>query len=438
MVNHCVVRLARLLSSNQVGGWLDQVVASASNLFIVLIVARWMSVIDLGYYAIAFSVFTVLGTVQDSLITRPYTVQMLNSDVDPRVRSAGALAFALSLWLSLTLILWATGIALVLSGQADREASIAFILGAAIPSLLLREFVRRYCFAHLKAWQAFSVDLAYLIFAILGFLLTIVYFELTVISVIVVMTLSCTASAGAWMFLNHRSFLFDIHEVRGVAASMASVGGWLTFGQIAAQAQSFSVQWIALLTVGPAATGVYTASLSVISLSNPLLFGYFNLLTPQFVRCYKSSGLDAVFRRAVLSSLLLGCLTSCFALFVFFLGDWILRVLFPGEEYQSSSKILVILAVALVASSLGGPATIALVTLDRAKETAILSAAMACAGGALILVLMVGWGLETAIYGVLAYETIGSFARWGLLVRLLLRKQLLGIQSPITYTRSGI
>ena len=62
----------KTLLSNQLAGWLDQIIVSAASFVVLLILARSTGVANVGYYAVGLSILALAITVQDSLVTRPY------------------------------------------------------------------------------------------------------------------------------------------------------------------------------------------------------------------------------------------------------------------------------------------------------------------------------------------------------------------------------
>ena len=57
----------------------DQAAVSAANFLVLLLIARYSTSADVGIYAIAFSIVVILISVQEALITRPYTVSFFDS-----------------------------------------------------------------------------------------------------------------------------------------------------------------------------------------------------------------------------------------------------------------------------------------------------------------------------------------------------------------------
>jgi O-antigen/teichoic acid export membrane protein len=412
-----------MLQSHQMGGWADQLIVSAANFMLLLMVARWASVAEVGLYAIAFSLLVFASTLQDSLVTRPYTIQAVKPEGDPREQAAGALAFAASLAAGLSGLAGLTAGILWFIGGDGPALRLAAALAAALPFLMLREFARRYSFAHLRTWGALATDVTATMLAAGGIIVIARLGMLTAATAIVVLAWACGIAAAAWVFWHRAAFAFRLAGMRAAIVRSARLGKWLFSGQLAMQAQAYAAHWITLAIGGAAVTGLYAACLSIVALSNPFLFGYFNLLTPKFARTLRDSGNAALCRQAALGALFLAIVIGGFAVFVTVFGAWLLGQMFPAEDYREASGVLSLLAFAAFAGALGGPASVALMAAERGKPIAITSAVVCIGGSALVLVLMSGWGLMAAAFGILATETAGSIARWLLLLRLLPRER---------------
>jgi O-antigen/teichoic acid export membrane protein len=412
-----------LIFSRQMAGWADQIVVSAGNLVVILMLARWAALLDVGYYAVAYSILALAMTTQDSLVTRPFTIQMFKSEESGERHAAGALLFALLLVLGLAATALAVAGALRLGGQSADGVWLAATLAVAIPFVLWKEFARRFSFAHLQPGQALLTD------ACATAMTTAVLFalasagHLSAVTALLAMALGCGLAAVAWFAGRRADFHFDRQSAANTIRRSIGLGKWLLSGQIALQAQGYAAHWITLAIGGAVVTGLYSACLSIVALCNPFLFGYFNILTPKFVLVLKDGGAGALRRHAALGSLFLGLVIGAFVLALWMFGSTIMGIMFPGGAYQEGLGILTVLAIATWAGALGGPAGVALMAAEKGRPLAALSAAICVAGSALVLVLMWYGGLAAAAIGILATEALGSLGRWALLLHLLPRER---------------
>jgi hypothetical protein len=69
---------------------LDQGLISGANFLITILLARWLTAGQYGAYTLAFSIFLLLGSVHDSLVSEPMTVFGPSSHVDHRREYLGA------------------------------------------------------------------------------------------------------------------------------------------------------------------------------------------------------------------------------------------------------------------------------------------------------------------------------------------------------------
>jgi len=117
-------------------------------------------------------------------------------------------------------------------------------------------------------------------------------------------------------------------------------------------------------------------------------------------------------REVVRDSLLLGVAMTLFCLVVLFAGEHVMRLLYPGKEYEGQGRTVAVLAVALLASAVGNPASVALASMERARAIVWAGLIGAVITGVLVWLSMVEWGLLGAAYGFLAGNVAGSVGRW--------------------------
>ncbi|MET0538761.1 MAG: hypothetical protein ABWZ64_12590 [Xanthobacteraceae bacterium] len=131
------------------------------------------------------------------------------------------------------------------------------------------------------------------------------------------------------------------------------------------------------MTGGAVVTGIYAACTSIVAFANPLIFGFFNILTPRFVRTLRSEGLLALRRQAARDALVLGAVMATFFVLVLLFGDELMQLLYPGSEYRGNGHTLVVLAAASMVAAIGAPAAVALMTAEHARAVALIAAGTA-------------------------------------------------------------
>jgi O-antigen/teichoic acid export membrane protein len=89
-----------------------------------------------------------------------------------------------------------------------------------------------------------------------------------------------------------------------------------------------------------------------------------------------------------------------------------MRFLFHGAEYDGHRQTLTVLALSLLAGSLGAPAQFALAAMQRPRPIVVSSVVGAIVTFVLVLALMGRFGLVGAAYGFLSGSATGSIGRW--------------------------
>ena len=406
--------LRKLLASNQLASWAGQGLVSAMNFVVLIMLARYAGAIEVGYYAAGFSILIMAMVTQDSLVTRPYAIQLFKPPDVPEAHAYGALIFSLGLSATISLGLAAAAYVMHLLEPHARLTSLFLVLSVVTPLALSRDFARRFSFAHLRMRQALVLDAA--ASTILLLLIVILAWCELLDATTALFAIGIAGAFGAliWSWLSRGYFTRKPGAARQTAKLSWSLGKWLLSSQIALQVQSYAAHWITLLVAGAAATGLYSACLSIVGLANPFLFGLFNMLTPKFVRALKDEGEAGLKRAALRDAVLIGAIMGAFAMFVIMSGNLILPLLFPGEDFAGGQDVLSILALSSAISAMGAPATIALSAAERGQAIAGLSFAICLLGSVAVWLLLQQWALMGAAIGILITESIGAAARWAL------------------------
>lgn len=99
---------------------------------------------------------------------------------------------------------------------------------------------------------------------------------------------SCGLACLAWLYLARRQFALRLAHFSATLVQSWTLGKWLLSNQLAVQAMGYVTYWLSLMTGGAVVTGIYAACTSIVAFANPLIFGFFNILTPRFVRTLRS------------------------------------------------------------------------------------------------------------------------------------------------------
>jgi O-antigen/teichoic acid export membrane protein len=414
------LRLMVTKSGSLILGSADQAIVSLSSFATFVMVGRWTDPSQLGAYAVALSVLALALAMQEALVSRPYIVHLHRPLGTTAEHAFSVLILSLLLGALTTVVVGA--IALLLSAlQADRGLiGIVWALAGALPLVLLREFARRFAFAHLNVSAALKIDAAAAVLMV-GTISALGWAgELSAARALIAVGLACGLATLGWLSLAKTQFAWSAGKLLPELRRCWGIGKWFLSGQLAAQAQGYMVPWLALVLAGAAMTGIYTACASVVAFANPFIYGVFNVLTPKYVSILKAHGMRALRHRVACDALLLAVIMIAFAVVVSLFGDRVMHLLYQHAEYTGYGHVLVVLSVAALVAVAGVPASLALAAAEHARAHAAIKALGAVLTVLLVSSLLPWWGILGASYGVLVVETVVAIGQWvafSLLVR---------------------
>ncbi|MCA6122023.1 lipopolysaccharide biosynthesis protein [Bradyrhizobium sp. WSM 1704] len=393
-------------------GLADQAVVSGVSFATTVLVGHWTSPRELGLYAIGISILISIVAIQDSLIALPYTIQRHLPRGTPTEHAGGSLVQS-GLLSALGLIVPSgTALALSVYGAAPELVAMTWALAIVTPFALLRDFGRRYSFAHLQMNRALILDVAVAAIQLVALCWLGWTGRMSSASAYIAIGIACALPGSVWLCLNRSNFVIRTNQLSAAITHGWDLGKWLFAIQITICVQASIPYWLLALIAGPTATGIYAACMSIVLFANPFIIGIGNTLAPKAALALSEGGHPRLCREAAQDLLLLGGAMMLFCLAIFFLGDDVMRLLYSNEEYADHAHTLFVLALALLASALGMPATNALLAMERPQ--ALLGASSLGAGVTVALVwyLMIEGGLPGAAYGFLTGSVTGSLGRW--------------------------
>jgi len=300
---------------------------------------------------------------------------------------------------------------------------------------MLREFGRRFAFAHFQIAQALLLDLAAGVTQIAALFWLGWTGRMSVAAACTALGGACALTSIAWLYLARSNFAIRTGLLPAAVKQSWGLGKWLFAGQITVSVQSYITYWLLALFVGTTATGVYTACMSVVSVANPLIVELGNILMPRAVLAFKEGGAARLRRQTIRVSPLLGAAMTLFCAAVAFAGEDVVRSLFNGKEYEGQGHTVTVLALALLASAVGFPASNALASMERPSAIVWVGLITALLTIVLVWWLIVGWGLLGAAYGFLAGNVAGAVGRWVAFLALVPRRESRPVRSSIHAAR---
>jgi O-antigen/teichoic acid export membrane protein len=417
-----LVGLIRLGSGTHALALADQAVVSSASLLTTIILGRFTHPNELGLYAIGASLMVLALNLQESLVSLPYTIQRHRVLGMPTEYAGCSLAQSGALSTFSCVLLAAAALGLSTRRAESELTAMVWVLAGATPFALLREFARKFAFAHLRLAQALIIDVT--VAAIqLGVLSWLGWTgRMSAATACAALGGSCALTGIVWLFVARNNFAIRVGDLPTMTKQSWRLGKWLFASQMTVTVQSYVSYWLLAAVLDTTATGVYAACMTVAMFANPLIIGLSNVLMPGAVLAFKEGGCVQLRRQAIRDLILLGALMALFCAAVLLMGEDIMRILYRGEQYEGQGRTISVLAAASLAFAMGIPASIALTSMERPR--AIVLAGLA---GAIVTVvvgwwLMVEWGSLGAAYGFLWGNLIGTIGRWAIFSSLVRRR----------------
>jgi O-antigen/teichoic acid export membrane protein len=404
-------RARRIVSETHALALVDQAVVSAVSFLTMVVIGRATSPSELGVYALGTSLLIWLLMSQESLITLPYTVQQHHPLGTPSEHAGSTLTLSALLSAFATVGLATSALVMSEFNAPPELVAVTSALAAVVPFALLREFGRRFAFAHLHTGTALVLDVAVVTtqLGVIGWLAWAGWLSAT--TAFAAIGAACGLTGAAWLYRARGNFVIRGDQLPKAMQQSWSLGKWLLATQLTVTLQVQINYWLLAWIAGTAVTGVYAACMSVASLANPLLLGSGNILNAKAALAFKEGG-ARLLREATQDTLLLGAAMTLFSLMILLAGEDIVRLIYPGPEYAGHGHTVTVLGLAPLAVAVGLPAWSALTSIGRTREVFLTGSFGAALTVILAWCLVADWGLPGAAYAFLGGTVARSAARW--------------------------
>lgn len=390
----------------------DQAVVSATNFLTTILIGRWCGAEALGVYAIGFSLTMAWICVQDSLIVLPYTINRLRPMGRPQLYAGSSLAQVGLLSVLAILVSMATAVGLSAGRAGSSLVTVIWIMTAITPFTLLREFGRRFAFAHLRVTEALVLNVAVAALQFSAFAWLAWMGSLSAPTAFVAIGVACALPAAVWLYVSRRDFAISWERTRRALRENWSLGKWLFAWQATSVLQANFIQWLLAAFFGTTATGVYAACMTVPLFANPLILGVGNALAPTTAHAYNKLGGVGLRRVVFQTTILIGTAMTLFCVVVTLSSEHLLNLLYHGRQYEGHGGTVAVLTLAMLATALGISPNSGLMAVGRSDV--VFKLGLLGLGVSVVLVpgLVFPWGLTGAACAFLAGNLAGSAARW--------------------------
>ncbi|MGI9518960.1 MAG: lipopolysaccharide biosynthesis protein, partial [Pirellulaceae bacterium] len=285
--------------------------------------------------------------VQESLITTPYTFFVSQLEKARQKSFAGStLTSAVVYMTTVTGLLAFVVMILWLAGSRGGFVTILLALVLILPVSLLREFCRRWLFAHLRVPMATLLDAVYAITILGGLWLLTTLDQVTAFYALLVSGLgSLLAVLLAKRFQS--DFSLEANVLRSDVNKNLGFGRWTAGASLLSATLMYFAHWYLVATQGEASAGLYAACLTLVFLANPFLLGLSSILAPRAAREFSRHGKPGVRRVVVQYTVVVILVLTAFAGVMGVAGDWLLGFVFE-DHYRGNQFTINVLVAAMI------------------------------------------------------------------------------------------
>lgn len=407
----------------------DQGISSATNFLTGVIIARACSKEELGLYMLGFSLILLTGDLQTSLIATPYMIYAPRLKGDAHGLYTGStLIHQLALSLLIVIALVGGGFA-VSSGVGPRGLGpVLWALVAVITFIMLRDYVRRVCFARLQMKTALLVDCAVGVLQIGGLLLLAYFHLLSASRVYWLVGAACGLAAIGWLVINDKSLALSTDHAISDFRRNWSFGKWVFLSGLVWAIAMNLYPWLLAAFRDTASAGVWTACLGAVAIGNPAVLGAQNFLGPKIAHVYAERGGSPLRRFVLRASVYFSIPMLLFALAMTFFGDRLTSLLY-GLKYAGNGLAVTILAFNLAVSVVMFSFSRCLFVINRAGVDFLVNLVALFIMLTLGLWLVRSYGVAGAAFGLLIANTTASGVRY-VVFQILLRSETTQPGSP--------
>ena len=399
----------------------DQALISGTNFLIAVLIGRCCSNGELGvYYLVLTGLFFLLG-LQEQLVSAPYTIYSSRRSGRSLSTYAGSVLVHQGIVIACSIVLAVAAMNCLSAGYGPVQLlPVSRILVWALPLMLMRGFIREQSFAHLELKLLIAMDLLVCVLQVGGICWLIRNDRLTVSGVYAVLGIAAAIVLLCWFHMNRHRFEFDRHQFWADWKSNWSFSRWATATHIVGSSTPYVLPWVLFSMHGDIATGLLASCNAVVGLSNMVLTGMANFLTPRAAQAFANDGVHG----------LKGILRKINTLFVVLLGSVCVLAAFVGQDvidfvydgkFSNTGPIVFTLSLAVLVNALGVSAGNGLWAIDRPSANLVADVLTLFAAIAGAMMFIPFWGAFGAALAMLTANTIGAATR-----QLILRRTLHG------------
>jgi O-antigen/teichoic acid export membrane protein len=343
-----------------------QGMVSCANFLTILIIGRLCGKEELGLYSLGFTVIVFASELQMSLISTPYMVFSPQLQGEARARYAGS-SLIHQLMFTVGAMLAAGAVAGFVGAFGDTPGlgPVLGVVALMIGFLILREFVRRICFAGLKMTSAFIFDASVSAFQVSSLAVLYLLGLLSARNAYLSLGAVCAVISMIWLIRNWRAFSVRFSDVLADLKRNWAFSKWVAASGLLWSVSMNFYPWLITLFHDKSATGAFAACMGVANFGAMILIGAQNFLGPKIANVYAEEGLSRMQWFVVRASVAFLAPMAPFCLLLWIFGDRIIQLLY-GSGFAGNGAVVSVLSLNLLALSLAFSFSRALFAIERA------------------------------------------------------------------------
>jgi O-antigen/teichoic acid export membrane protein len=390
------------------GGITSQMLQSAANFGLSVIVARTCSKSEYGLYTIAFTTLILITTFQNALFIAPFQVIAPGKKENDRIFFASGIALnqaVLFLGLSALATAGYLGYGIVKHNMTQFVFIMVFILAAC--AWVGREFVRALNSSYLNIKALLSGEIAYAGIAVIG---TILFWYFKILNsqyALVCLAGACIIGSLIGLTQSKQRFVFGIVHAKAALKETSRFSGWAIVGVIIYMVQSQSYVYLLSAMTSLVETAEINAVKMFLMPIGLLMGGIGRIFIPKGSEIVNRGGGNNRLMKLVagmILALLLLSIVYCIVLGIFFKEVVILTI---GNKYAGTGQYFLLWAVFFLAQVIRYPMSSALQVLKKFKYTALVGAISTAVTISVCYFGIKTLGAKGVIAGLLCGEIIG-------------------------------
>ena len=342
---------------------MDQALLSLVNFLIGIILIKWTSKIDYGYYSTAFPVMLFMISLQNAVINGPLAVLLISKKGEDKERYTSSLGFGQYIVVIPAVVLGLVCIYFLRNTLLDQgKAPVAAAVCAASIGILWREYTRSYHFAEEQPLKVLNMDVLYVIFMLVLIGSVQLLFNISVARIFLIVGIS---GLGVGLVYGLRVFKYsNAVTIKESYLENWQYGRWSLLGVIVTHLQQYSYIYLLGTLIGSTAVAEVSASRLLMM---PLLFiqaGWAKLAVPHGSRLREGGRANLFFKRLVFVAL---AFSTCIAVYVgllFGFSDLLRRFLF-SDKYSNFEEYILYWGIVFIAGFITSNASFGLQAMKK-------------------------------------------------------------------------